>query len=187
MNTVYTLKRRILCRHKIKTRNILEWFYLSQYDIRSYIFVQAYIVHVNTEYTLNWRILYKHMCKIYIYINMEYTLNRLILCRHICTQKYAFIHRCIPSSIILLKKILGVSEANEVPIRNANSSKTFKKIGRKLKYICITILGLAESYLTVTLFDSIFLGKYRRQRPEIMTKSSFNSSSGAIIIWDRYL
>ena len=54
----------------------------------------------------------------------------------------------------------------------------------------MNILRLAESfktrdaYPTVTLFDGLFLGKYRR---EILTQSSFKSLICFIQIWDRYL
>ena len=48
--------------------------------------------------------------------------------------------------------------------RHSNSSKSFKKIGKKLKYIFMSISGLAESFKTmsrpdpsVTLFDDLFL------------------------------
>ena len=52
---------------------------------------------------------------------------------------------------------------------NSNSSKTFKKNRKKLKYIFMIILELAEPFKTmnlpdptVTLLDGLFLGKYQR-------------------------
>ena len=63
-----------------------------------------------------------------------------------------------------------------------------------MKYTFMTILGLAKLLKamnrpdpTVTLFDSLFLKKYKRQGIEILTKSLFKSSICAIKIWDRYL
>ena len=56
-----------------------------------------------------------------------------------------------------------------LPRRHSNSSKTFKKNRIKLKYIFMSIKGLAESFktmnrsgLTVMLFDGLFIGKYKR-------------------------
>ena len=58
----------------------------------------------------------------------------------------------------------------------------------------MTILGPAESFktmnrpdlsqsdLTVTLFDGLFYGKYKRQGREILTQSSFKSLICAIKI-----
>ena len=60
----------------------------------------------------------------------------------------------------------------------------------------MTILGLAESFKTmnqpsqtrpgstVTLFDGLFLGKYKRWGREILTQPLFNSSICAIKIRD---
>ena len=55
------------------------------------------------------------------------------------------------------------------PRRHSNSCKTFEKNRKKLKYIFMTILGLAESFKmmnrpgpTVTLFDGLFIGKYKK-------------------------
>ena len=58
----------------------------------------------------------------------------------------------------------------------------------------MTILGLAESFKTMnrpdptlTLFDGLFLGNYKRQRIEIFTQLlSFKSPICAIKIWDRH-
>ena len=66
---------------------------------------------------------------------------------------------------------LKMSEANEVPInKHSNSFETFKKIGKKLKYIFMTILGIAELFETInrpgptvmTLSDGLFFRKYQR-------------------------
>ena len=53
----------------------------------------------------------------------------------------------------------------------------------------MTILGLAESFKTmnrpgpiVTLFDGLFLGKYKKQGREILTQSSFKYAICAINI-----
>ena len=53
----------------------------------------------------------------------------------------------------------------------------------------MTILGLAESfktmnrpYPTVTIFDGLFLRKYKRQRREILTQASLKSRICAIKI-----
>ena len=58
----------------------------------------------------------------------------------------------------------------------------------------MTILGLAESFKTmnrpdpiITLFDDLYLGKYKRYGHEILTQSSFKSSICAIQIGDQYL
>ena len=67
-------------------------------------------------------------------------------------------------------KYLRVSEVNEVPISsNIWVASTTIKNREKLKYIFVTILGLAESFktmnqpgLTVTLFDGLFFGNYDR-------------------------
>ena len=78
------------------------------------------------------------------------------------------------------------------PSRHSNSSKTFKKTRKKLKYIFMTILGLAESFKKmnwpistrpgphVTVFAGFFLGKYKRYWGEILTESLFQSSICAI-------
>ena len=60
----------------------------------------------------------------------------------------------------------------------------------------MTILRLAESFKmmkypaqpssTVTLFDGLFLKKYKRNGREILTQSSFKSSICANQIWIRY-
>ena len=57
----------------------------------------------------------------------------------------------------------------ESPRQHSNSFKIFKKMGKKLKYIFWTIFGLAESFKTmnrlgptVTLFDVLFIRKYKR-------------------------
>ena len=57
--------------------------------------------------------------------------------------------------------LLQVNEANEVPIssliwslrRHSNSFKFFSKIGKKLKYIFMTVLRLAESFKTMNWPD----------------------------------
>ena len=47
--------------------------------------------------------------------------------------------------------------------------------------------GSTQPDPTVALFDVLFLGKYKRWECEILTKTSFRSSSCAIKIWKRYL
>ena len=70
-------------------------------------------------------------------------------------------------------------------------TKTFKKIEKK-NYK--TVLRLAASFktitrhgLTVTLFDGLFLGKYKSYGCEILTQSSVMSSISVIKIWYQYL
>ena len=55
----------------------------------------------------------------------------------------------------------------------------------------MAILGLAESFKTmnqfdptVTLFDGLFLRKYRRWGRGMLTQSSFKTSNCAIQIWN---
>ena len=54
--------------------------------------------------------------------------------------------------------------------------QTVKKPLKKMKQICMTILGLGESFRsmnqpdqTVTLFEGLLLGKYKGQRRENIT------------------
>ena len=72
--------------------------------------------------------------------------------------------------------------------------RSLKKIRKKYKEICMTNLGLAESFKTmnwpgqtVTLFDGLFLGKVKRYGRKNLTQTSFKSTICAIKIWDRYL
>ena len=58
----------------------------------------------------------------------------------------------------------------------------------------MNILGLAESFETmkrpgptVTLFDSLYLGKYNRYGRKISTQYLFKSLFCFLQIWDRYL
>ena len=58
----------------------------------------------------------------------------------------------------------------------------------------MTILGLAQLFKTmnrpgptVSLFDDLFLSKYKRERLEILSQPSFKSWIYDIKIWDRYL
>ena len=55
--------------------------------------------------------------------------------------------------------------------------KSLKNRKKKIKYIFKTILGQGESFKTmnrpdptVTLYDGLFLGKYKRYRQEILTQ-----------------
>ena len=49
----------------------------------------------------------------------------------------------------------------------------------KMKYIFMTIFGLAETMNrpdpAVTLFDGTFLGKYSREKRKLLSESSFKS------------
>jgi len=76
------------------------------------------------------------------------------------------------------------------PRRHSNSNKNLWK---QLKYSFMTILGPAESFKTmsrpnptVTLFDSLFIAKYKRLGRKILRRSLFISSICAIKILDRY-
>ena len=72
-----------------------------------------------------------------------------------------------------------VSEANEVPISShiwvtrwdSNSSKSFKKIVKKLKYIFLTIFGLTKSFKTMNQPTQ------RKKKESLVTKPSLPKES----------
>ena len=87
--------------------------------------------------------------------------------------KYDHVYLCsihnknVHESATRTKFLLAVRYGS--PRRDSNSYKTFEKNRIKLICICVTISGLAESFktmnrpnLTVTLFDGLFLGEYKR-------------------------
>ena len=86
---------------------------------------------------------------------------------------------------------------SQLPRPLSKSSTTFKTNQKKLKSICKAIFGLTESFKTMNRSDPtqptrnalkrLFLKKFKRYGPEILTQSSFKTSSRAIIIYDRHL